>query len=108
MLIGDDVVSSAVMKQIDNLYPRLAVLDDYQTQSCYAFVVSRLFRELAAIAEPDGCIEVYKIDYQLMTGLPTFYLISSRAVNDVALETLFDDFERMIKQVSVGELLGRK
>lgn len=105
VLIGDDVVSSAVMKQIDNLYPRLVVLDAYRAQSRYAFVMVRMLRALVWALENDGVLEIYKIDYQTGTGQPTLYLVSSPSVDDELLEALFDEFTPRLRRIAQGQRL---
>ncbi len=107
-LIGDDVVSSAVIKQIDNLYPRLVVLDVYRAQSRYAFVMARMLRALVWALENDGVLEIYKIDYQTGSGLPTLYLVSSPSVDDEFLEELFDEFTPQLRRIAHGQRLDQR
>ncbi|EHD0127873.1 hypothetical protein ACDI08_00385 [Vibrio alginolyticus] len=104
-LISDDIVIAVITKQLDNIYPRIVALDTHSTQSRYAFIMMRLFKALFDVIENDDCIEIYKVDYQLESALPTLHLISSSNVDDKLLEALFDDFTPLLRRVAAGKRL---
>ena len=98
-------VSELLIERIEALYPKVILLDKLSVRPRYAFLIARLINELSKHLEDNQCLEVYKIDYEPSTQLPTLHLISSLGVDDNALERIFDDITPLLQQVAKGERL---
>ncbi|RCU45688.1 hypothetical protein DU002_14605 [Corallincola holothuriorum] len=88
-----------------DFYPSIVVLDDPGIDVRYRFLMSRLVREMAQIAQPHGSIEIYKIEAS--DGVPpTPFMVSSGNVDDAALEQLFDELTPLMQRVAQTGSLG--
>lgn len=99
-------ISDLLIERIEALYPKVILLDRLSIRPQYAFLIARLINALSRQLEDDQCIEIYKIDYELSSKLPTFYLISSSNVDDKALELIFDEITPLLQQVAKDERLA--
>lgn len=96
-------ISDILIERIDALYPRLVLLDSLSVKPRYFFLLARLIEGMSAQLKEGQSIEIYKIEYEPTSLLPTLYLISSPGVDDVALERLFDEITPLLQQVAKGQ-----
>ena len=98
-------ISDILIERIESLYPKLVLLDSLSVRPSYFFLFARLINEMSQLLEEGQSIEIYKIDYEATSKIPTLYLITSPGVNDVKLERLFDEITPLLQQVAKGKRL---
>ncbi|WP_087505615.1 hypothetical protein [Neiella marina] len=86
----------SINHHVENLYPRLVLLDEILVSSRCTIPMLGLLRDMALLVGPDEQIEVYKAHYFADLPLPELCCISSPGVDDALLDALFDGFAQRI------------
>jgi hypothetical protein len=78
-------------------YPQLRLHDDLHMKDNFVFPCFGLFKTLAKMVENDSdYVEIIKIDYSPLNGIPTVHLFFSGHVDMLLVNRTFDYYQQLL------------